>query len=158
MFKTILVPLDGTPDAERALDAVRAVDTHFESYVTLLLVSPSEGALMTTLAEGFGASGSVAAAIERDRTLHELGEAYLDSIRETYGDASWRSEVRPGDPGATIVEVAAEMDADLVIMASHVRSGFSRILMGSVAQEVLHHSQRPMLVVPVGHDAEEDAD
>ncbi len=153
MFEKILVPLDGTPDAERALDAVRAVDQHFESDVLLLLVSPSEGAMMTTLAEGFGATGSVAANIERERTLHEVGEAYLDTVRENYGDESWESDVRPGNPGPTIVAVADEIDAGLIIMASHTRSGWSRILMGSVAEEVLRHAQRPMLVVPV-HNAE----
>jgi nucleotide-binding universal stress UspA family protein len=156
VFKKILVPLDGTPDAERALDAVKAVDSQFESDVTLLLVSPSEGALMTTLAEGFGASGSVAAAMERDRTMHDLGEAYLDSIRESYGDASWTSEVRPGNPGPTIVDVANELEVDLVIMASHVRSGISRILMGSVAEEVMRHADIPVMVIPVGHDAEDE--
>lgn len=155
MFKKILVPLDGTPNAERALDAVKAVDREFESDVILLLVSPSEGALMTTLAEGFGASGSAAAALERGRTLQDLGRGYLESVRANLGDDSWSSDVRQGDPSATIVEVAHELDVDLIIMASHTRSGLSRILMGSVAEEVLRHAQRPVLVVPVGDDEDE---
>jgi nucleotide-binding universal stress UspA family protein len=130
------------------------VDERFESDVTLLLVSPSEGALMATLAEGFGAGGSVAAAVERGRTLHELGEAYLDSVREASGDSSWNLLVRPGNPGDTIVAVAEELDADLIVMASHARSGLSRILLGSVAEEVLRHAHRPLLVLPVGSDDE----
>ncbi len=153
MFETILVPLDGTPDAEKALDAVKAIDTQFESDVRLLLVSPTESALLATLAEGFGAGGSVAAAMEKGRTLYEIGSAYLESIRDNSGDPSWELEVRPGEPHRTIVEVADEINADLIIMASHTRTGLSRILMGSVAEDVLRHAHRPVLVVPVGHGA-----
>ncbi|MDZ7729662.1 MAG: universal stress protein [Dehalococcoidia bacterium] len=155
MFDKILVPLDGSPEAEQALKAVQAIDSEFQSDVVLLLVSPTEGALSASLAEGFGAGGSVAAAMERERTLHELGEAYLTSVRDTMGDESWSVQVRTGSIEATIREVAEEIDADLIVVASHTRSGIRRMLMGSVAEDVLRHSQRPVLTIPI-HPMEDE--
>lgn len=149
MFQRILVPLDGTPDAEQAIAAVKAVDSEFASDVTLLLVSPSESALLASLGESFGASGSVAAAVEQTRTFRELGQVYLSSVRDQHGDASWTFRVESGNPSDVIVRVAHEADVDLIVMASHGRSGLRRVLLGSVAEEVLRHAKRPLLVVPV---------
>lgn len=149
MFQRILVPLDGTSDAEQAIAAAKAVDREFQSDVTLLLVSPSESALLATLGESFGASGSVAAAMEQTRTFRELGETYLSGIRAEHGDASWSFRVESGNTADVIVRVAHEADVDLIVMASHARSGLKRVLLGSVAEEVLRHARRPLLVIPV---------
>lgn len=152
MFKRILVPLDGTPDAEQALLAVKAVDEEFESDVTLLLVSQTSDALLTTLAEVMGSSGSTAAAATSGSAMDELGGAYLSSVRDMHGDESWDWLLRHGNPGDAICDVADELDADLIVMASHERSGLSRILMGSVAEHVLRNSRRPLLVVPISNE------
>ena len=149
MFKRILVPIDGTPDAEQALQAVKAVDTEFESDVTLLLVSQTADAVLTTLAEVMGSSGSSAAAASSGSAMDELGAAYLGSVRDMHGDESWNWLLRHGNPGDAICAVADEIDADLIVMASHERSGLRRILMGSVAEHVLRNSHRPLLVIPI---------
>lgn len=149
MFSTVLVPLDGTPDAEKAIEAVKVIDRQFLSRVVLLLVSPSADSLVSTLAETFGASGTALAAGERSEVAHDIGEAYLRAVVEAQGDDSWTSIVRPGHTVDVIREVAAETGADLVVMASHRRSGFSRILMGSVAEDVLRHVHVPLLVIPI---------
>lgn len=152
MFQRILVPLDGTPDAEEAIAIAKMVDQEFSADVTLLLVSPTESALLTALGESFGASGSVAAAVEQNRTMQELGEVYLSGVRDEHGDDSWTFRVEAGDPAVVIAEVAAEIDADLIVMASHARSGLKRVLMGSVAEDVLRRAKRPVLVVPIDNE------
>lgn len=57
------------------------------------------------------------------------------------------SEVRSGSPAPAIVAFANEWDADLVIMGSHGRTGVARLLLGSVARNVLHHANSSVLVV-----------
>jgi hypothetical protein len=52
-----------------------------------------------------------------------------------------------GSPAPTIVAFAKEWDADLVIMGSHGRTGVARLLLGSVARNVLHHASCSVLVV-----------
>lgn len=55
-----------------------------------------------------------------------------------------------GDPRNMILEVANEWNTDLIVIASHGRTGISRFLMGSVAESVLRHSKCPVLIVPAG--------
>lgn len=56
-----------------------------------------------------------------------------------------------GDPKKLIVEIAADWNADLIIIASHGRHGLSRVLLGSVAESVVRTSRCPVLVVPTHH-------
>jgi nucleotide-binding universal stress UspA family protein len=77
------------------------------------------------------------AAVER-----ELGGAGLDAT----------SVVRDGDPAAQIVAEARDAGADLVVMATHGRSGLARALLGSVADQLLRRSPVPVLLVPPGAD------
>jgi universal stress protein A len=64
-----------------------------------------------------------------------------------------------GNPGDEIVDYAAKIGADLIVMGSHGRTGVRRILLGSVAEKVLHRATCPVLLVPIrearvdsGHD------
>lgn len=52
------------------------------------------------------------------------------------------------DPAATILEDARTRDADLIVLATHGRHGLARALMGSVAEKVVRHADRPVLVLP----------
>ena len=63
-------------------------------------------------------------------------------------DAIERVEV--GDPGGVIVAVAREVDADVVVLGSHGRGVFKRVVLGSVSEHVLHHAPCPVLVIRQG--------
>jgi nucleotide-binding universal stress UspA family protein len=52
-----------------------------------------------------------------------------------------------GNPAAKIVEAARSWPADLIVMGSHGRNAIANVLLGSVAQEVLHHAPCPVMVV-----------
>jgi len=52
-----------------------------------------------------------------------------------------------GDVARTLAQAAERLDADLVCMGSHGRGGLGRALLGSVAQQMLAHSRRPVLVL-----------
>jgi len=52
-----------------------------------------------------------------------------------------------GDPAVVIVETAQETDADLIVMGTHGRAGLTRLVMGSVAEEVLRHAPCPVLTI-----------
>jgi nucleotide-binding universal stress UspA family protein len=56
--------------------------------------------------------------------------------------------VESSEPAARILERAATMDADLIVMGSHGRKGVPRVVLGSVVETMLHRSGRPILVVP----------
>lgn len=54
-----------------------------------------------------------------------------------------------GDAATVLIETAIKFNADLIVVGSHGRSGFNRLLTGSVAEDVSRHSEIPVLVVPL---------
>ena len=62
------------------------------------------------------------------------------------------SVIQHPSPGRALVEAAEDEGADLLILASHGRSGLSRALLGSVAERVVRHAPCPVLVVRARHD------
>lgn len=60
---------------------------------------------------------------------------------------AYRSMVREGDPRALVLQETAEGQADLLVMGSHGRSGVVRLMLGSVAENVLREVRRPTLIV-----------
>ena len=77
---------------------------------------------------------------------HDTIAAAATSTLRAAGCAA-QAEVRSGPPAPTIVAFAAAWGADLIIMGSHGRTGITRLLLGSVARTVLHHTSSSVLVV-----------
>jgi nucleotide-binding universal stress UspA family protein/predicted transcriptional regulator len=138
----LLVPLDGSTLAERALDSAAEI-ARPDSLTVLVRVEettqnpPAEGADGSPR-PGSGAVGSSSA-------------AYLQSIAETMRSKGLRvdTDVRDGRPATQILEAAQAHEADVIVMGTHGRSGPARWLLGSVADEVVRHADRPVLLVSV---------
>jgi nucleotide-binding universal stress UspA family protein len=79
-------------------------------------------------------------------TIHTLLETDVRGIRDR-GIAT-QVVVRSGDPAPTLLETAADIDADLVVVGTRGRGDPARPLLGSVARRVVHEVRRPTLVVP----------
>ncbi len=61
-----------------------------------------------------------------------------------------RVEVIPGDAVADgILMTADHMNADLIVMGSHSRTGLARVVLGSIAESVLRRARRPVLIIPM---------
>jgi nucleotide-binding universal stress UspA family protein len=148
MFSKILVPLDGNETAEAAIPFAAEMAKRFESGVVLLQVTPGYGQIIgATAAESFGASGSVQAAADIAVAAESAASAYLDAVRTKYGIAAWQTIVGEGNNASSIVEQAHAVGADLIVMATHARSGLKRLFLGSVSEDVIRNAGIPVLVV-----------
>jgi nucleotide-binding universal stress UspA family protein len=78
-----------------------------------------------------------------------LDEFLAGKVTGAGPDTSIRKVVEPGQPDSTLVHWAKSENIDLIVMSSHGRSGLSRVLMGSVTEEILRRSPCPVLVVPL---------
>lgn len=137
MYRTILVPLDGSPLAEQALPLARALAHASEARVILLR------AVQPPLVP----SAEAAYAGEPERSLREA-EAYLGRVVERLHERGIvETAAFPGDPAEAVVQEARLRKADLVVMATHARSGLDRFVHGSVAGAVLARSSVPVLLV-----------
>lgn len=80
--------------------------------------------------------------------LQEAAAEFLDKSRQHLGDPAIQTITRGGDFGDTIIDVATEIDVDIIVMGTHSRRGLEKILMGSVAEKVLRKSTVPMFIIP----------
>ncbi len=143
MYKTILVPLDGSKRAERILPYVEEIALAHESVVVLLHVM--EPAIVV--------AGPYDTVLRYDREEAERGLAeakqYLETVvaaLQVRGVAA-RYVIESGPVTRAILVVAAREQADLIAMASHGRTGLARVFYGSVAAGILQQADRPLLLV-----------
>lgn len=133
-FAKILVPLDGSILGEAALEpAVKVLDG---GIICLLRAAEAQ-----TLPAADSPETQVAALRE--------AQQYLKKIRKSLADRGLNVEARVwyGPPAAAIVTVACSEKVDLIVMATHGRSGLERLVLGSVTESVLRSAPVPILVV-----------
>lgn len=146
MLRSILVPLDGSPLAERALpiafDIARRAggDVHLvRAHVPLAIVGAT--------AEGVFTQDMLAA----DDSLRERAKTYTMDIAARLGK-EWGvkcdARVEDGAPSGLITQVAEEVNASLIVMTTHGAGGFAPGWLGSVTDSVIRHSHRPVLALP----------
>lgn len=156
MFSKILIPLDGTPGSEAAMLPAVEIANKFGASVVLLEVTPGYGQIVgASAAETFGSQGSVAAAAEVAVAAETAASAYLDAVRSEFGNRDWETIVAEGNSADAIVEQARSLNVDLIVMATHARSGLKRLFIGSVAEDVIRKCGIPVLVVHAD-DSEDD--
>ena len=135
----ILVAYDGSHPAKRAVE--HAVTTCPDSEIVLLRVieaaDGSTGAGVNLLREKLKELRA-----ESERTTADEIEDHLET-----DDVQFRIETAVGDPAREIVEFAAENDIDLIVVGNHGRKGMSRVLLGSVAENVVRRAPVPVTVV-----------
>jgi len=133
----VLVPIDGSPPADDALEYALEQFPDAE-IVALYVMDPVDG----STAWGAGnADDWLAAAEERAETvLEEAAETARGAGREL------ATESTVGRPAHAIVEFTGEHDVDHVVVGSHGRDGLSRVLLGSVAETVVRRAPVPVTV------------
>ena len=119
MFSKILVALDGSTEAEVGLPFALELAKRFDAAIVLLEVTPEPHIVAATVAESFGASGSVAAQDGTAVAAESVATAYLDAVREKYGNPAWQLVVAGGKAADAIVSYAEEAEVDLIVIATH---------------------------------------
>jgi len=145
-FDRVVVPLDGSEFSEAGLASAVAV---FGEHLTLHLVRVIE--IPTIPASGMATGGMA--------LNYGLIEEYMDATRDAANEYIQRmiekltadghtvtGEVRDGLVADAVHAIATEQNADAIAMATHGRGGLGRIFLGSVAERVLHETDRPLLL------------
>lgn len=138
--RTILVPLDGTPDSEAVLPKVEAMAHEQAARIRLVRVSAYPPPVLD--AERI----IVYAHQEDDRVEHD-GLAYLKVVAGRLPGLDVDRVVRLGEPVSEIVAEAESSGADLIAMATHDRTGVARLRWGSITDAVAHSTRIPVIRV-----------
>lgn len=148
MYKRILVPLDGSPRAEKILPHVEALAAPGATIILLQVVEPP-------MAEFAMGADTMVSAQELQiywkalQAAEEAAKAYLTKKQTQWRRKKFKvkTSLQRGLAVNAILETAQKEKADLVAMASHGRSGLTRVFYGSVANGVLHKIERPLLLI-----------
>jgi nucleotide-binding universal stress UspA family protein len=145
----ILVPTDGSPHAQLALEEAAELAVALGARVTILTVSQGvrlePSAILATPAYPPGHYGG-----EGDYLSPSKAEAW--AILEAAAGVFFRRELSPGmeyrvgDPATAILDGAEAWDVDLIVMGARGRSAIARFLLGSVADRVIHHAPCSVLI------------
>lgn len=145
MFKHILIPIDGSPVARKAVKAGIALAKEHGAKVTgYHALEPVPAHLY---GEGYVADRKMVAEFERRNRA--AAKKHIAALAREAGRAGVRFEpvVQTSyRPYEGIVDAAKRRKCDLILMSSHGRRGFDRMMLGSVADKVIQRSKVPVLV------------
>ena len=151
MPEKILIPLDGSRVGEAALpvvnDLISKILPSLKVEVTLIQV-------LSSMSHYIAAGEETARVPYSEQELEQMkGQAlqYLQKVEGTLekAGATTRSMVAVGDAAEEIIKAADQINADIIAMSSHGRSGLSRWAFGSVTDKVLRAGHKPILTVRV---------
>jgi nucleotide-binding universal stress UspA family protein len=143
MFTHLLLPTDGSPASEAAIQQSIELAKALHAKVTGLHVIP-EFHVFTYQTEMLEDTREQFIKDSQDHAVKFL--AVLQKAAEDAGVACDTAYMASDHPYQAIIRVAEERGCDLIAMASHGRKGMSGLLLGSETQKVLTHSKKPVLV------------
>ncbi|MCX8117955.1 MAG: universal stress protein [Desulfobacterota bacterium] len=141
MYRKILVPLDGSELAKKALDHAEKLAVFFGSEIVLFEVVP--------YLPIYG-SPELVTPLVIDEKQKEVAERYLQELTEELKKKGVKASamVKTGQQVAVeIIDYAKEIGADLIVMSTHGRSGITRWVLGSIALKVLTRAETPILLL-----------
>lgn len=155
MFQRILVPLDGSPYAERALPVAAALAQTAHATVNLALVHEPAPAMPLgelAIADLPAIDGT------QDRRRREFEQAYIEDQAKALTDATGiatTTMLLDGDVTDALADYAREHAIDLVVMTTHGRGGIARMWLGSTADTFVRRTHTPVLLVRPHEDTPE---
>ncbi len=143
MYQRILVPLDGSISSEAVLPHAERLARELNSEIVLIKVR-------VTPAPQFEIRVSpLAPESKRVQQARADDKFYIKSVCNRLEDEGLRATylLRDGPVAETIIDAAEVMQADLIAMSTHGKSGAKLLLLGSVAYQVVRNSPKPTLVI-----------
>jgi nucleotide-binding universal stress UspA family protein len=154
--KSVLTPLDGALDHEQALPLAKMLAQACQAAICLAMVVPRFVSLsgQMTVTSRF-LPGTVSTMLELSV---QSAEGYLKDLSDKLKSEGFTASahVRRGDPANTIVAIARELQADVIVLATHGKSGMEAFWAGSVAHKVCSQCRIPILLVPVEKPENDD--
>ena len=144
MAPTVIVPLDTSVESEASLKVAEALVRRTKGLLSLISVieAPSEVGVW------LNAHKTIDAWVDRHMEVDE----YLTNVAARYPDLPTDTLVSTGNPSIEINSIANEQAESVIVLASHARTGFSRMALGSVATSIIHDAHCPVIVVRRGDE------
>ena len=146
MVGKVMVPLDGSELAERVLPWVLEHAVAADGQIALVRVVPPPERMYAAIG-----GGPVLADLPDTATLEREAADYLNGLSTRFGGGLKVTKmVRVGDAAREIAAAADAWGADAIAMSTHGWTGVGRLVMGSVADALVRHARKPVLVFGPG--------
>jgi nucleotide-binding universal stress UspA family protein len=147
--RRLIVPLDGSEMAEIALPAASTVARAFEAEVLLMWVVPTVATISGERGAAMKLMPTAAAALLDVEAVQAA--TYLERVGARLREEGMVTSVAVdrGEPVRVLLDTVAKRGIDLIVMATHGRSGVSAVWAGSVTSRILLHSTRPILLIRI---------
>jgi nucleotide-binding universal stress UspA family protein len=143
VFKSILVPVDGTKLSLKALSYASKLAASGSTKLTVMTALPE----FPTMIGGEGYMVTPVSTKQWDKMIQKRSDAIKARAVKQLKDAPFEfTSVTSDQPHEAIINLAKKRKCDLIVMASHGRRGLSAMLLGSETTKVLTHSKVPVLV------------
>jgi nucleotide-binding universal stress UspA family protein len=144
----VIVAVDGSTVASEAVDAISRWPFLCAAEIRVLTIAPLPVAVWVGLVPEDGDQTAAAFREARSRSVAESRRFAVDAADALrFAGLRAEPEVRVDAPAGGIVGFADDWNADLIVMGSHGRTGVARLVLGSVARNVLHHARCSVLIV-----------
>lgn len=143
MYDKILMPVEGDDHEDKILrHAVEHARNHDSELQVVHIIDGGKMSELRAETDTSHPDGPHADAAKANDVLSDVEKSVPSDIEDSYVELG-------GDPADKITEYVEQEDIDLIVMGTHGREGIRRILIGSVAEEVVRNSNPPVLTVPL---------
>jgi len=135
-FDNILIATDGSEHSDNALDEAISYAKYHKSSLSIVNAVTVADEIVALFPDAY-------------RKISDKATEYLNGVKDEAERAGVNASIflRKGNPCESIIEVAKELQAGLIIMGSHGKTGLRKIFMGSVTKRVIGHAPCPVMVV-----------
>ncbi|MFM2367859.1 MAG: hypothetical protein RL619_155 [Bacteroidota bacterium] len=139
-MKKIVIAVDNDPTSEKI--ALKGFQLGLQLNAEITLLSVVDLTMLIT-------ESAVIPKEFADITINDYKKNQQILVDTIFKDYKVRTYVEEGIPHEVILNVAKEWDADIIVLGTHGRTGFSHLIMGSVAEKVIRHSEIPVFIIPI---------
>jgi len=151
-IKKILIALDYDPTAQKVAEQGFALAKSMDAKVILLhVISDPVYYSSTEYSPIMGLDTSMELSpVQLDSVdgLKKVSHQFLERLNNHYDEKTALTIVEEGDYAQCILKIAKDQHADIIVMGSHSRKWLEEIVMGSVTENVLHHTTLPLFIIP----------
>jgi len=147
MYDRVLLPTDGSRESRRAIDLAIDTASHYDATLDALYVVDTHTQ---------AARVSPGMVRERLATRGQEALSHVTECAEAAGVETSETILEADSPARAILEYTDAHGSDLIVMGTHGRTGFDRVLLGSVAERVVRLASVPVLTVGMVGDVTEE--
>jgi nucleotide-binding universal stress UspA family protein len=151
-MKKILIALDYHPTSEKVAEQGHLIAKALGAEVVLLHVLADAVFYTSNMYDpimGFGGYENLGTIpLEISENVKKTSHIFLNKTKEHLGDETIKTMVTEGDTADTILEVAKDVGADMIVLGSHSQKWLDHLLTGSVTEKVLQKTNTTLYIIP----------